>query len=268
MPREKAPQEPTQPTALPGAFDLFKPNWAALKVNPRAIILYATIPSVLGALITLTGDRVSPLPKESAQVSDLVNALSTPYYITAYGMLILVSVLIAPATTVLLVKSARGEKSGLVSSFVQGLKFLPRMTGLSLLYIVAFAIGLALVLAPSLLLIAQAGQPSGGNVLALLVSIVLFMGVSLFIIQRVLLSQYYLVDRNLSIIKALKTCWNESKKQSVAVWGLLGVIFLVNMAVGLVSSIPYIGVVIGIAATLTYIAAPAIRYLQVKEVTK
>lgn len=86
-------------------------------------------------------------------------------------------------------------------------------------------------------------------------SLLLFVIPFFFVLPRVMLSEYYLIDKNMGPIEALKASWNETKGYSGKVWGVIGATFL--MAIAII-------IIIGIPLIVLYSAAPAILYFFIR----
>jgi hypothetical protein len=72
-----------------------------------------------------------------------------------------------------------------------------------------------------------------------------------FVMPRILLAPYFLVDRNLGPIEALKASWHETKDHSGKIWGIIGA--------GIVMALLVI-VLIGIYFLIMYSAVLAVLY--------
>ena len=83
-------------------------------------------------------------------------------------------------------------------------------------------------------------------------------------IRRYFLSPYVMVNEDLSISGAMQRSDELSKPYSGAVWGVIGVAFLISITSSLLFEIgPYVSFVLGIF----YSVAPALRYLELKKLT-
>lgn len=83
-----------------------------------------------------------------------------------------------------------------------------------------------------------------------------------FMIKRYYLAQFYLYDQNVGVLEAMRRCAADSKKYSGAIWGLLGVSFLIGLP-----SVIAIFWLVSMVLQLVYYCAPAVRYLQIKEIS-
>jgi len=82
----------------------------------------------------------------------------------------------------------------------------------------------------------------------------------LFMIRRYYLISYFVIDKNMGPREALRACGAQSKKASGYIWSLLGVMLLFN----LIAFVPFGGLISPVILFL-YSIAPAIRYLEIKD---
>lgn len=91
--------------------------------------------------------------------------------------------------------------------------------------------------------------------LILIASLIALIVPFFFVLPRVLLAPYYLVDKNLGIIESIKASWNETKGHASKIWGIIGV------SIGIVMlSITIIGIPFAIYFYFMYLAAMAVAY--------
>lgn len=96
-----------------------------------------------------------------------------------------------------------------------------------------------------------------------LIGLLLFIIPGLILIRGFLLAPYYLVDKKLGPIEALKTSFAESKPHAGWLWGVLGVMLVFALASTLVGKLPVVGYLLSIIVSYIYIFAPAIRYKEI-----
>ena len=95
----------------------------------------------------------------------------------------------------------------------------------------------------------------------IVVGLILFIIPGLIFIRRYFLAPYVMLDkRPKSISEAMEISARISKPNSGAIWGIIGVIFLI----GVVSIIPIIGWLLSFALGVAYSIAPALRYQELK----
>jgi uncharacterized membrane protein len=83
----------------------------------------------------------------------------------------------------------------------------------------------------------------------------------LFMIRRYIMAPYVMIDKNTGIQESLTKSAAISLKNTGAVWGIIGVLFLI----GLVNIIPYFGGLAAFVLGSLYSVAPALRYQQLKK---
>jgi len=145
------------------------------------------------------------------------------------GSLVL-NIMVAPAYVITQLQSAKEKEISFGDAVREGLPYVFRIFFLQLLTLVLVVIGLVLVIVPGL-----------------------------FAVQRLLLAPFYLVDKDLGIIEAMKASATDSKKYSGAVWGLIGASVAFALPVFTIILTP-----VSIVLLLAYICAPAIRYYQIQ----
>lgn len=90
------------------------------------------------------------------------------------------------------------------------------------------------------------------TMLLAIVSLLLFIVPFFFVAPRLMLSPYYLVDKKLGPVDALKASWHASKGNVGKIWGIIGVSFLFGLLCL---------VLVGIYFSIMYTAVVAIFYL-------
>lgn len=83
----------------------------------------------------------------------------------------------------------------------------------------------------------------------------------LFMVRRYLLAPYVMIDKGTGIQESLAQSADMSKRNTGAIWGIIGVMFLI----GLVNIIPYFGGLAAFVLGSLYSVAPALRYQQLKK---
>jgi hypothetical protein len=91
--------------------------------------------------------------------------------------------------------------------------------------------------------------------LSLVVSLLLLVIPFFFVLPRLVLASYYLVDRNQGIMEAYKSSWDASKGHSLKVWGIIGVGILMALLM-----VTIIGIPVAIYLLIMYSAAFAVLY--------
>lgn len=129
-------------------------------------------------------------------------------------------------------RAAGGHDITLSESFNKGFRFFWRALGLVIL--VGLVIGLGLI--------------------AFIVPGVIFL-------RRYILSPYYLVDRDLGILEAMRLSAQETKPFSGSIYGILGVLLLI----GLLNIFGVVGTIASAVLGILYSLAFPIRYFEVKK---
>jgi hypothetical protein len=96
--------------------------------------------------------------------------------------------------------------------------------------------------------------------LAVVIGLILLIVPGLIMIRRYYLAPYVMLDKKLGIREAMDRSAAISKANTGAVWGVLGVMFLI----GLINIVPIIGGLASFAVGALYSVAPALRYQQLK----
>jgi hypothetical protein len=143
-------------------------------------------------------------------------------------------IIIAPAFVIAQLQSAKGKQVELTETIQKGLPLVIRMFLLQLAILFIVVVGLILLIVPGV-----------------------------FAAQRLLLAQYFLVDKDLSVGDALKESFAKTKEFSGPVWGIIGV----NLAFFLLV-FTIIGIPVAIGLIIAYMIAPAIRYFEIQKASK
>ncbi len=91
--------------------------------------------------------------------------------------------------------------------------------------------------------------------LSLIASLILLIIPFFIVMPRIVLAQYYLVNKNMGIIEAYKASWASTKGYATKVWGIIGVSVLM-----LVLMLTIIGIPVAIYLLIMYAAAMAVLY--------
>ncbi len=206
-------------------LDLIKPSFEALKTNINTLLALVVLPIL--ALIAAMSIGMA-----------LVLTMGLHSY-TAIVLLALDAVLalillfwLIPATTIIMLSNARGQKIALKEVLQQSRRFIGPM----------FVLGVL-------------------EVLAIMVGLVLFVFPGLFFIAWLSLASYAMVDENLGPIAAMKRSKQLVTGHMAETFGLMGT----AAAFSLLTLVPVLGWLGTLALSLAYAPAPAMRYLQLKE---
>jgi hypothetical protein len=91
--------------------------------------------------------------------------------------------------------------------------------------------------------------------LSLLVSFLLLIVPFFFVLPRLALANYYLIDKNMRIIEAYKTSWAATKGHAGKVWGVIGAVIVMALLM-----ITIIGIPVAFYLLIMYSAAFAVLY--------
>jgi hypothetical protein len=213
---------------MPSAFSLFKPSWEGLKLNILEFILIYLVPAViLGAvLFGLWGSWAIG----TGAISNVDGGAVVAIVIS--GLLLLAfAALVGPALVYAQLKSARLEKASYQEAWEISKKFWWRFLLLSIAVGVTIVIGLILLIVPGIIFL-----------------------------RRYFLSQYAMIDQDLSVGDSMRASNELSRGRSMAIFGIIGVDILISLP----NFIPLIGGIVTAALQIAYFCAPAIRYEQLK----
>jgi hypothetical protein len=122
----------------------------------------------------------------------------------------LISIMVSIATTLVYIAGVRKQKLSLGQALSDGLPLILKVIGVAIL--VGLSIGLSLVLL-----------------------IIPFF----FVLPRLMLVNYFLIDKKLGVIDSYKASWEATKGHSLKVWGILGVNVLIGILVITIIGIPF-----------------------------
>ncbi|HSX47717.1 MAG TPA: hypothetical protein VLF63_02995 [Patescibacteria group bacterium] len=123
---------------------------------------------------------------------------------------LLVAGIFVGAYTIALITSVRRKKITVGESFNQAFKYWLRLIGLYILVVLSLAVSFLLLVIPFF-----------------------------FVLPRLVLCFYYLVDKDLSIIDAYKASWNNSKGHSGKAWGIIGASLVMVLLCVTIIGIPF-----------------------------
>ena len=216
----------SEPTTKPflGAFDLFKPSVQGIVLNIKTFVLLimgAVAPAAVAVPLAFIGGST-----DIEFLKGAMTVLSAVLAVITFALLFM----IMPALFVVQLQSVRGHVIEPMVAFREGLKHFWRFYGVSILQFIILTLAFIALIVPYF-----------------------------FMLRRYILAQYYVIDHNMGVIDALKLCAADSLTYRSPLWGLVGVITLLNLA----SGIPIVAFVIWIP-TLLYALAPAVRYSEIQ----
>jgi len=159
------------------------------------------------------------------------NGEMTPMYIAVQLLAAALSLILSAATVYLMIKNIKQQKVDVNEALSAGIaKFLPFLL-LCIVLVVLLSISLLLLVVPFFL-----------------------------VLPRVYLAPYYLFDRDLSPMEAIKASWAETAGHVGKVWGIIGVNILIALLVVTIIGIPF-----AIYFGVLYSAADAVLYFWRKD---
>lgn len=200
----------------PGAFGLFKYSKTAVMNNLGTIISLLVVYILVAIVVdSLTGqDRVAAADRSSTKL--FVNMLLN-FIMSGIAGIVAVDVILS---------SIKGKKLGFSEAFRKvDPTLVINMIGLNILTGIAMVLSLFALVIPFF-----------------------------FVLPRLILAPYFLVDKDLDAWGALKASWNETKGHSLKVWGIIGASLVMAVLVF---------VIIGIYFLLMYAAATGLLYYYV-----
>lgn len=211
------PQHTKAHATWPGAFGIFKQSKAAIMNN-----LWLIIGLVLGYIVV------------SGIIDYSLTANDDPFDFTTRGSFInsLVSLILGSIATIvwvhIIMRSIKGRKLALGESFEKvDFETTIKMIGLN---IVVF--------------------------LLLFLSVLAFVIPFFFVLPRLVLASYFLVEKNTGVLDAVKLSWDKTKGSSMKVWGIIGATLVM-----ILPALTIIGIPVAIYLVFMYSAAYGLLYL-------
>lgn len=210
---------------VPSAFSLFGPSWEKVRFNLETFVKLGIVPLALSVIMSL---------QRIAHHADTFST-ATPSMPVSYSILTflaaIVTFIVAPALLYTQLKSAQSVKITAGEALRASGDFFWRFYGLVIVVGVIVIVGLILFIVPGI-----------------------------FMIKRYLLSPFFLIDKDMGILDAMKRSAETSKQYGGAIWGLIGV----ETLIALVGVIPLVGWLANWAGAIAYYCAPALRYEELK----
>lgn len=148
-----------------------------------------------------------------------------------------------PALVCLELRAARHEPAPTAELYRQGLPFLVRIVVVTALTGIIAAVGFILLIVPGLIFI-----------------------------RRYILAPYYIVDKNMSVLNAMRESAKESKPVARYVWGSIGVLVATSILAALIgitfSSPPGVGQILTSIVSLLSLFVLPLRYIEVRRAHK
>jgi hypothetical protein len=233
QPTTATPNTGVTSSELPSAFKLFKPSWEAVKLNFWTFILLALAPMVLWAIAAIAGGSNAAFEKSGPAVETGLTALNGTALVAGVLVMLVLIFVIGPALVYTQVKSVQAQKVGVGDAFKKGLHYALRFLGLSICVGLLVVVGLILLIVPGLIMI-----------------------------RRYFLSTYLLIEQDQGVFETMRrsAALSKGNGRSMAIWGVIGVTFLIS----LLGIIPILGTIASFVLGIAYYCAPAVRYFQLK----
>jgi hypothetical protein len=210
--------------------DLLKPSWNAVKVNLGSLIglLLLIIASIIVGTVILFAS-VALMAKAGGGIAGAFGLL------VATIIVVVAMIALAPAFTIALLESAKGQKVAIGHVLRESWKYAFRVFVGGVLTLLAVIGGLILFIIPGLIFGAWFA-----------------------------FTTYIIIDQNVGAVEAMKRSKALVKGHVIETWGLFGMTSVFNI----LNIIPILGALASAALSIMYLAAPALRYMQLKELTE
>jgi hypothetical protein len=198
---EPQSSNPAPATNWPGAFGIYKYSRQAVRRNIWPLVGVYVIVFVLSVVVSTVLD-----PQSSGRSTDSPSGFT----FLAFLVNLVVSAVAGVAVTDLLLSGAKGEKLTFGQSFrkVQPL-WLKMVAQYVLLYVILLVSFLALIIP------------------------------FFIVLPRVMLAPYFLVDKQMGPIEALKASWAQTKGNVGKVWGIIGASIAMALLIFTIIGIPF-----------------------------
>lgn len=214
----------THDRVLTPSWDLLAPSVELLKKNIWQVVYLAFIPGILLSVgLVMVGEWPYDLSDSRTSMGAVILLIGALYSIISY-----------PAYVYMLAKAAQGMELSIPQCLRAGLKRFFPLVGTGLLAGLAIICGFIALIVPGLILM-----------------------------RAFYLASYYVVDKDMGPIDALKQSWTDSQPVTIFIWGVIGVAIVFAIAGSIFGRIPAAGPIIAQAIALPYAFAPALRYSEI-----
>jgi hypothetical protein len=238
----KKPNPKSNNPRIGSAFDLLGKSYEIVKKNWQAFAVVNILAILSAFFAAISPDKgndnwVLKTAGKWEGVSGLELASILGAGFLALLLLIIVAIFLYAMATSLEVKSTAGKKPDISELFEDGKRYFFRIFGLVILMGLIIVAGFLLLIVPGIIAIG-----------------------------RLVMAPYYLVDKDLSIMQALKQSNDKAIGNMGRIYGAIGVTILVAIFANIIGAIPVIGALIGVAITIAFSLVVALRYQQLKSV--
>lgn len=233
-PPPAAPQQPAAPAQASGyesnPFKLFSPSWAAVKLNLGTwIITWLVTGAVLVALTLIPLTAIALAAKDDSGAGMAIAGVA---WLVALVVGLLVYSRFAGLVVNLMVQSVRGTKLGFKEALEAGKPFGWKLIGFLILYSIAVTIGYIFFIIPGIIFM-------------------IWFSMGAFVI----------VDEKRGVIEAFSRSKELVKGRFWEVFGVIGVFQIISV----LAIIPLLGWIAALVLSVAYVAATAVRYIQLKD---
>lgn len=211
---------------LTPSWQLLPVSFAFFKRNFWLLFALAIAATIAATIDTPSVDELSSASFQ-AETGGIIGLLS--FVGLAWG------VLFAPALIYAQLQILRGKSITFSEAARQGFSFFWRLVGLYILMGLIVLGGFILLIVPGLIFI-----------------------------RRYCLAPYYLIDQNLSIRESLRRSAESTKPVSGFIWGVILVELVVGLAGGIISTMTFVGLILGTILTFFYSFALPMRYMELE----
>jgi hypothetical protein len=206
------------------AFDLLGKSWEIVKANWQAF-LFVNILAIISSFDYGSDD----VDNAGYQFNpDFVTGGAVLFFFILYIYFVFMGV-------VLQTRAVKGEKPEIMELVKAGAnKFLP-LFGLGVVSIVIAAVSFLLLIIPFI-----------------------------FVLPRLVMAPYIMVDKNLGVMDSLSESFKLGKAFFGKIWGAIGVMILVAIGSGLLGIFPVIGMLAGTLLAIAFGLVIPLRYQQIK----
>lgn len=212
---------------LTPSWQLLPVSFAFFKRNFWLLFVLAIAATIAATIDTPSVDELSSYQAETGGILGLLSFAGL-----AWG------VLFAPALVYAQLQILRGESVTFGKAARQGFSFFWRLVGLYILTGLIVLGGLILLIVPGLIFI-----------------------------RRYCLAPYYLIDQNLSIRESLRRSAASTKPVSGFIWGVILVEIVIGIAGSILSTMTFVGLILGTIVTFFYCFALPLRYMELEHAT-
>lgn len=244
------------------AFDLFGKSYEIVMSNIKTFAILLALPAI-ASLVASYKYKPQPGDNKLAHINFFGGTMPAYAIVGLLGAGLIIFVLLAIAAlliqamlTSLETEGSKGHVPSLKKLWEMGKKYWIRLFGLSLA--IAMYIILSSLIGILILVI------SGGNGFGAFLGFGLIAAAILFVLTHYFLAPYAMVDEDLGVFASMERSANLSKPY---VWSVLSVI-AVSILLNFTGIVPIIGPILSFVLTSFYIVAPALRYQELKKITK